>query len=160
MENNDNKNMSLLDILANKRTAYDQEVEARKNAVTQGILDNTTHWDGTAMFSPAEIAKENAKREEMVKNQEKYTQAADHILQESPSDAPLTAVNNYARALQLHNDREMAMQSLSEKDRIILLGHPDLQQVAYKQHQDKDTRASGTGVTPYTTMDVMADQRD
>ena len=160
MENNDNKNMSLLDILANKRTAYDQEVEARKNAVTQGILDNTTHWDGTAMFSPAEIAKENAKREEMVKNQEKYTQAADHILQESPSDAPLTAVNNYARALQLHNDREMAMQSLSEKDRIILLGHPDLQQVAYKQHQDKDTRASGTGITPYTTMDVMADQRN
>lgn len=160
MENNDNKDMSLLDILASKRTTYDQEVEARKNAVTQGILDNTTHWDGTAMYSPTEIAKENAKREEMVKNQEKYTQAADHILQESPSDAPLTAVNNYAQALQLYNDREMAMQSLSEKDRIILLGHPDLQQVAYKNHQNKDTRASATGITPYTTMDVMADQRN
>lgn len=160
MENNDNKNMSLLDILASKRTTYDQEVEARKNAIDQGILDNTTHWDGTAMYSPAEIAKENAKREEMVKTQEKYTQAADHILQESPSDAPLTAVNNYTQALQLYNDREMAMQSLSEKDRIILLGHPDLQQVAYKNHQAKDTRTSSNGSTPYTTMDLMADQRN
>lgn len=159
MENNDNKNLSLLEILAKKSNTYNQELDARSNAITEGLITNQNHWDGTAKFSPTAIAKEKAAREEMVKTQEKYKQAADHILQESPSDAPLTAVNNYTQALKVYNDREMAMQSLSEKDRIILLGHPDLQHVAHNKHINMAASEANADKLGYTDLDVMADQR-
>lgn len=159
MENNDNKNLSLLEILAKKSNTYNQELDARTNAITEGLITNQNHWDGTAKFSPTAIAKENAAREEMVKTQEKYKQAADHILQESPSDAPLTAVSNYTQALKVYNDRERAMQSLSEKDRIILLGHPDLQHLAHNKHIEMANSEANADKLGYTDLDVMADQR-
>ena len=159
MENNDNKNLSLLEILAKKSDTYNQELDARTNAITEGLIANQNHWDGTAKFSPTAIAKEKAAREEMVKTQEKYKQAADHILQESPSDAPLTAVSNYTQALQVYKDREVAMQSLSEKDRIILLGHPDLQHLAHNKHIEMANSEANADKLGYTDLDVMADQR-
>ena len=60
MENNDNKNLSLLEILAKKSDTYNQELDARTNAITEGLIANQNHWDGTAKFSPTAIAKEKA----------------------------------------------------------------------------------------------------
>ena len=159
MENNKTLLEALQSNVEATRKELSESIDRRNQYMKDAMLPS-----GDYAFNMAELAKEEAKAENLKLAHEKSKQALEKLMAEDEANGKQTnrmstAIYNLEKQLSYANTVEEALQKLSAEDRLVFVAYPELLNRSQQKYVNKFHTDEASLSRAYTTEDYLEDQR-